>query len=205
MMDVNLELYRIFCIVAQNGNISKAAEELFVSQSAVSQTIKQLEKKLGGKLFNRSARGVQLTPEGEVLFSYVNSAVSLVKNAEEKLLRIQNLREGEIKIGASDTICSLFLLPMLERFNTNYPDIHISVTNRTTQESIDLLRNGTVDLSFVNLPIDNDPLLEITPVRPIRDCFVVGEKYAFLADSVMRLSDLQSHPILMLEIGRAHV
>ena len=197
-MDINLELYRVFCEVAKNGNISKAAENLFVSQSAVSQSIKQLENRLG-KLFDRNARGVRLTVEGKVLFSYVNTAISIIENAQAKLTDMQNLRAGEIKIGASDTICSLFLLPVLNNFNADYPDIRISVTNRTTQESINLLKAGTVDISFVNLPVEDDPQLIAKPVMPIRDCFVAGEKYAYLAGSVMNLRDLRNYPVLMLE------
>jgi len=158
-----------------------------------------LESKLGGKLFDRNARGVQLTMEGKVLFSYVNNAVLLIENAQAKLSAMRNLQAGDIKIGASDTICSLFLLPVLKNFNTKYPDIHISVTNRTTWESINLLKEGAVDLSFVNLPVDEDPLLFVTPVMPIKDCFVVGEKYAYLADSVLELNELRDYPVLMLE------
>ena len=199
MTDVNLELYKVFYETAKSGNISKAAEKLFVSQSAVSQSIKQLENKLGGRLFDRNARGVQLTVEGEVLFSYVSHAVTLIENAQAKLSDMQKLRAGEIKIGASDTICSLFLLPLLREFNSKYPDIHISVTNRTTRESISLLKEGAVDISFVNLPIEEDPALITKPVMPIRDCFTAGEKYARLADSVMDLAELRGYPILMLE------
>ena len=199
MTEIDLELYRVFCEVAKAGNISKAAERLFVSQSAVSQAVKQLENKLGGKLFNRSARGVRLTPEGEVLYSYASSAVFLLENAREKFSNLRALHAGEIKIGASDTICSLLLLPKLREFHKRYPEIHISVTNRTTRESLALLKSGAVDLSFINLPVDDDPLLEVTPVLPIRDCFVAGEKYAFLANRVLRLNDLRDYPILMLE------
>ena len=198
-MDINLDLYRIFREAAKCNSISKAAEALFVSQSAVSQAIKQLENKTGVRLFDRVARGVKLTAEGETLFSYVNGAISLIENAEDKLSRMRELRAGEIKIGASDTICRLFLLPMLKKFNAEHPDIRISVTNRTTRESVALLKDGAVDLSFINLPSAEDASLEITPVMPIHDCFVAGEKYASLADSVMRLSDLRNFPVLMLE------
>ncbi|MCL2351353.1 MAG: LysR family transcriptional regulator [Firmicutes bacterium] len=198
-MDISLESYRIFREVARTGGVSKAAGALFVSQSAVSQAIKQLENRLGTKLFDRAARGVRLTTEGEVLFSYVNGAVTLIENAREKLSRMRELRAGEIKIGASDTICGLFLLPLLKKFNAEYPDIRISVTNRTTRESVALLKDGAVDLAFINLPADEDAALEITPVMPIHDCFAAGEKYAFLAGSVMRLRDLRNYPVLMLE------
>ena len=199
MQDISLELYRIFFIVAESKNISKAAERLFVSQSAVSQAIMQLEQKLGGRLFDRGARGVTLTPEGEVLYAYVENAISMIENAQEKLQKMRKLSEGEIKIGASDTICSLFLLPRLKKFNEEYPGVYISVTNRVTSESIGLLKSGAVDISFVNLPIDGDPQLEIIPVMPVHDCFVAGKKYAFLADGVHDYSVLYSYPVLMLE------
>jgi len=198
-MSVNLELYRIFCEVAKTGNVTKAAEKLFVSQSAVSQSIRQLEDKLEGKLFDRNARGVQLTPEGSVLFSYANNAVSLIENAQEKLLNMKNLNEGTIKIGASDTICSVLLLHLLKKFNTDYPDVHISVADSSTKQSLDLIRNGAVDLSFVTLPVLEDPAIEITPIMPIHDCFVAGEKYAHLASTLTSLSDLQKYPLLMIE------
>ena len=198
-MDINFELYRFFCETAKAGNITKAAERLFVSQSAVSQAIKQLENKLGCKLFNRNTRGVQLTTEGEVLYSYAGSAITLIENAQEKLSKMKLLRDKEIKIGASDTACNLFLLPLLDKFSTTYPEIHISVINRTTRELVNLLKNGTVDLSFVNLPLEDAAMLEITPVMQIRDCFVAGEKYAFLADSAIHLKDLSKYPVLMLD------
>ena len=198
-MDINMELYRIFNEVTKTGNVTKAAEKLFVSQSAVSQAIMQLEGKLGCKLFDRNTRGVLLTPEGKVLASYVNNAVSLVENAQDKLANMKSLRDGEITIGASDTVCSLFLLPFLKAFKAKYPEIHISVINRTTQELLKLLKSGAVDISFVNLPVDDDSTLEIVPVMQIQDCFVAGEKYAYLADSMIRLRDLKKYPILMLE------
>ena len=198
-MYINLELYRFFCEAAKIGNVTKAAERLFVSQSAVSQSIMQLEDRLGCKLFNRNKRGVRLTPEGEVLYSYVGHAISLIENAQEKILDMRDLRDGEIKIGASDTACSLFLLPILNSFNAKYPEIHISVINRTTRELLKLLKSGEVDMSLVNLPVDGDDTLDIQPVMQFHDCFVAGEKYAYLADSVIRLKDLKKYPILMLE------
>ena len=198
-MHINLELYRFFSEVAKAENVTKAAEKLYVSQSAVSQSIMQLEEKLGCKLFYRNRRGVQLTAEGEVLLSYVSDALSLIDHAQEKLSSMKNLKDGEIIIGASDTACSLFLLPFLNRFHTQYPEIRISVINRTTLELIKMLKSGTVDMSFVNLPVEDEPSLDIQPVMEFQDCFVVGPKYAYLADSVIRLRDLEKYPILMLE------
>jgi len=202
-MDINLELYKFFCEVAKQGNFTKAADKLYVSQSAVSQAIMQLEERLGCKLFNRNTRGVQLTTEGEALYVYAENAVSLIKNAQEKIVNMRSMRDGEIKIGASDTVCSLFLLPFLEKFNSTYPEIHISVINRTSSELVRILKKGVVDIAFVNLPAEDEAMLEIKPVMQIHDCFVVGAKYAHLADSVINLKDLQKYPILMLEQNSA--
>ena len=198
-MDIHLDLYRVFREVARSGSISKAAETLFVSQSAVSQAIMQLEGKIGGKLFDRSVRGVTLTVEGGVLFSHIDGAIVLIENAQAKFAEMKDLRAGSIRIGASDTICSLYLLPILKRFNGRHPEIQISVANRTTRESIELLKRAAVDIAFVNLPVEDDASLDITPLKAIHDCFVAGEKYAALADAPMRLADLQTIPVLMLE------
>lgn len=198
-MYINLELFRFFREVAISGNITKAADKLCVSQSAVSQAIKQLEERLEQKLFDRGARGVKLTSEGEVLFSYANNAVSLIENAREKLANMKNLDEGAIKIGASDTICSIILLRLLKKFNIDYPEIKISVMDSSTLQSIVLIKNGAVDLSFVTLPVEPDPAVEIIPIMPIHDCFLAGEEYAHLINSKMQLSELKNYPLLMME------
>jgi DNA-binding transcriptional LysR family regulator len=159
----------------------------------------QLEDKLGGKLFDRGVRGVTLTAEGEVLFSHIDDAILRIENAQEKFAAMQKLHTGSIRIGASDTIRSIFLLPILERFNTRHPEIQVSVANRTTRESLELLRRAAVDLAFINLPVEHDGSLDITPVKAIHDCFVAGGKYAPLADAAMHLSDLNDYPVLTLE------
>ena len=198
-MDINLDLYRVFREVARTGNISKAAEKLFISQSAVSQSVMQLENRIGGKLFDRSVRGVKMTVEGEILFSHIDEALTLIENAQTKYTEMKELSAGSIRIGASDTICSLYLLPVLERFNSIYPEIRISVTNRTTRESIELLKQAAVDIAFVNLPVENDDAFEIRPVKIIHDCFVVGEKYKHLANRVMSFDELTNYPVMTLE------
>jgi len=189
-MDIHLDLYRIFREVARCGSISRAAERLFVSQSAVSQAIMQLENQIGGRLFDRGVRGVTLTTEGGALFSHIDDALELIENAQAKFAEMKALGAGSIRIGASDTICSLFLLPILKRFNDLFPEIRISVANRTTRESIELLKHAAVDIAFVNLPVENDASLEVTPLKAIHDCFVAGGKYAALADETMHLGDL---------------
>lgn len=198
-MAVNLELYRIFHSVAHAKSISQAARDLFISQPAVTQAIKQLEKELGGVLFIRGARGVSLTREGELMLGYVERALELLNGGEGRFQEMLNLERGQINIGASDSICKHFLLHYLERFNETYPHLEIHVTNRTSRETIKLLKDGNVDIGFVNLPIDDDPQLTVIPCMEIHDCFVAGPKYFEAAEKIHDLQALSTQPILLLE------
>ncbi|HYH02615.1 MAG TPA: LysR family transcriptional regulator [Bacillota bacterium] len=200
-MNINFELYRVFYFVSKAGSISNAAKELYISQPAVSQAIKQLEEKLGGQLFFRTSKGIILTAEGEVLYKYIEQAYSFITTAEQKFAEMQNLLSGEIRIGASDTLCRYFLIPHLEKFHRDFPEIRIQVTNRTTAEIISQLKLGKVDLGIVNLPLETENQLVIKESGVIQDCFVAGPNYKFLADTEIALADLARYPLLLLDKG----
>ncbi|MFW5749350.1 MAG: LysR family transcriptional regulator, partial [Halanaerobium sp.] len=151
-MALNYELYRVFYQVAVNLSFSKAAENLFISQSAVSQNIKNLEEELKTDLFIRSTKNVQLTEAGRILFDHIEPAFNLIKNGEKSIREINALKRGEIHIGANDTISKDYLLPYLNKFHQLYPDIQIQITNRTSSTCIDLLQQNKVDLIISNLP-----------------------------------------------------
>lgn len=141
-MAVKLELYRVFQEVARMGNISAAAQNLFISQSAVSQSIKQLEEQLQVRLFSRSTRGVVLTSEGKLLLDYVSHGLGLIQCGEEKLAQSRQLLTGELIIGASDTVTKTYLVSRLEAFHQNYPAIQIRILNGTSQMVLDYLHAG---------------------------------------------------------------
>ena len=144
-MDINYELYKVFYYVATTLSFSEASKQLFISQSAVSQSIKALEKKLDQSLFIRSTKRVQLTPEGEILLRHVEPAMNLIKRGEAQIMDAVSTG-GQIRIGASDTICRYFLVPYLKRFHREFPNIHIKVMNQTSLRCVDLLETGQVDL-----------------------------------------------------------
>ena len=131
-MTANLEYYRVFYYVARCSSVTKAAAALSLSQPAVSQSIRQLEKALGSSLFVRSARGISLTAEGKILYEYVEKGYSAFLAGEKRLLQMQNLECGEITIGASDMTLRFFLLPYLERFHEKYPGVRFQITNGPT-------------------------------------------------------------------------
>ena len=159
-MDINYELYKVFYFVAKTLSFSEASKCLYISQSAVSQSVKVLEKKLGQTLFIRSTKRVQLTPEGEILFKHIEPAMNLIHKGETQLLEANTLNGGQLRIAASDTICRYFLVPYLNKFHKLYPNVHIKVTNSTSIDCARILENGQVDFIITNYP--NSGLLNTT-------------------------------------------
>ena len=198
-VDVSLDLYRIFCAVVRTGNMSAAARELYISQPAVSMSIRQLEDRMGSPLLVRTAKGVYPTAEGKLLYTYLEQALGLIQAAEEKYYQMVHMEMGELKISANDAIIANFLLHYLEQYHKMYPDITIKVTNKTTEESLRLLRSGNVDMCFINLPVTDAEDLEIIPCLEIHDVLVGGEKYRRLAEKGIELKDLPKYPLMMLE------
>lgn len=202
-MKINFELYKVFYMVVKEGQISAAAKKLFISQPAVSQAIKQLEEKLGGKVFFRIPKGIKLTSEGQVLFEYIEKAYGFIITGEMKFFEMQNLDHGQITIGASDTLCSHYLLPYLEKFHQEYPNVKIKVTNRTTYEILKLLKSGNVDLGILNLPIEEDKLINVVTTIDLEDCFICGKKYYhnLIKKEGITLEELVKYPLILLEKG----
>jgi len=143
-MNANLEHYKTFYHVASLGSVTKAAKELCISQPAVSQMIKQLEEQLEVSLFVRRAKGVQLTAEGEVLYSYVKAGYEQMMLGESKLREMLNLDGGEIRIGASDMTLQYYLLPYLEKYHKLYPNIKVSITNEGIYQNKRLLKYDNI-------------------------------------------------------------
>ncbi len=200
-MHINYEWYRVFYEVAHSGQISIAARHLFITQPAVSQSIKQLEAVLGGRLFLRTSRGMELTTEGQVLFQYIEKAHNLIRQGESRYQEMQDLETGQINVGASDTLCTYFLLPFLEEYHHRYPGIRIKVTNRTTPETIELLKQGQIDLGVVHLPIPLNNQLNVVKADQIENCFVCGEKYRDEFLHAVSLKELIQYPLILLEKG----
>lgn len=196
-MAIKLELFRIFKTVGESKSISAAAKQLFISQSAVSQAIKQLEQQVSAPLFTRTKKGVSLTVQGKLLYEYASSAINLLSVAEEKMEQMKTLDFGELKIAASDTLSRYILLPKLELFNRLYPKIKLQIINRTSSESINLVKSGKVDLAFANLPID-DSGIDITEYCIVQDIFVAAKSSAYNKPQ-FTLDELCELPLILLE------
>lgn len=198
-MDINYELYKVFYHVASSLSFSEASKQLYISQSAVSQSIKALEKKLDQSLFIRSTKRVQLTPEGEILLRHIEPAMNLIKRGESQLVDASS-SGGQIRIGASDTICRYFLVPFLERFHKEFPNAHIKVTNETSVKCVNLLESGQVDFIVINYPNSHlSNLYSMKKIGKFKDVFVANDSFAELRDKKISFRELLNYPILMLE------
>ena len=201
---VNLELYRVFYTVAKCGSLTKAAEELYISQPAVSQAIKQLETQLGGKLFNRTHRGMELSETGgKQIFATVEKALKLFEDAESKYIELKDTATGVVRICASDTVATHFLLPYIKEYHEKYPNVNLILQNGTSSETIELLKNNKGDIGFVNLPIDDTDINLSNTVMQLHDTFVCSSKFKELTEQVVDLKRLQDYPLLMLELSTA--
>lgn len=198
---VNLDLYRVFYTVAKSGSLTKAAEELYISQPAVSRSIKQLENQLGVTLFTRTHRGMVLSAQGgKVIFAEVERALGLLTEAENRIAEMKNSATGKIRIGASDTIFEYFLSDKIVDFHEKFPAVKIDLVADFTPDTIAKLKADKLDVAFVNLPISPDPELKLHGnCMRLNDVFVASEKFAFLKDKQLPFSALKEYPLIMME------
>ncbi len=196
-MYVDYELYRIFHCVARAGSFTRGAEELNITQSAVSQAIKNLESRLGTALFLRDGRKVRLSREGEMLFHHVARGVGNFDAGERLLKEMAGFESGEVRIGVSDTICRYHLIPLFKDFAEAYPGIRIQVKNRTSTGILSLLQSGSIDFGIITIPPGAAPFT-VRPFKKVRDIFAASGRYAELEGKTISLGELLEYPLLLL-------
>lgn len=194
--DIDLNLYKVFSKVVETGNITKASEKLFVSQPAITKSIKQLENSLGGTLFTRTKKGVELTEEGKVLYIHVKKILEDISNAQNKFNSLINLKEGKIKIGASATVTKHFLMSYIEKFHIMYPNIEICIVNELTKNLVNDLKYGYLDFLVTNMPINTSSDLNVEVCAKLHDTFATSKKYIDLQNREIKLSDIENYKII---------
>ena len=197
-MHINLDSYRVFYYVAQYRSFTKAAEMLYSNQPNVTRTIKNLEQSLGCTLFIRTSRSVQLTPEGEELFSHIAPAMQQIKAGEETVLLQTKMQGGTISIGVSEIALHLVLLPVLEKFRQEYPSIRLRIFNSNSQQAVTALKNRLVDFALITPPVDNQELFSRKDVAIFQEIPICGSAYRDLADHVLSWDDFENVPIISL-------
>ena len=197
-MQAKLELYKVFRAVADSGSISSTAKELYLSQSAVSQSIKNLEEALGVRLFSRTPRGVMLTSDGATLYEYVSNALSLLEAGETRINESKTLLKGELTIGASNTLTETFLLDYLKKYHKQYPGVKVRILNGTSKRVMTYLNNGTVDIAFATTN-EKPEAFETHMCFKTHTAFVAAPDYPIDFDRQYSLKEISELPLILLE------
>ena len=202
-MDINFEYYKIFYYVAKYSNFTRAANALGNSQPNITRAMNGLEQQLHCTLFVRTNRGVQLTPEGEKLYTHVSAAMSHLWAAEEELADSSGLAHGSISIGASETALNIFLLDKLKDFHMKYPGIRLKIYNHSTPQAIDAVKSGQIDFAVVSAPAEVEQPLKKVNLRTFREVLVGGTTFTALGSQELSLKDLKFYNKLFLSYGLA--
>lgn len=197
-MQGKLDHYKIFKAVADNGNISATAKSLYISQSAVSQSIKVLEDSLGVRLFSRSKNGVFLTKDGQTIYEYVSAALSLIDSGEKKLGESKQLKSGELVIGASNTLTDGYLLPYLKEYHRLYPGVKVRILNGTSKRVMTYLDTGVIDIGFATTNEKPDSYESYLCFRT-HTAFVAAPFYDIDFDKQYSLEEISQMPLILLE------
>lgn len=195
MMNIDLELYKVFYTVAKHNHMTRASEELHISQPAISQSIKKLEEQLGGPLFLRSNKGMELTEEGKMFYEYVKGALELIKNAENDFTSYKDLSKGEIKIGCSTTLTKLLLLDVIKKFHEDYPKITFKIENDLTSNLINDLKLGKLDFVIFNESGVKEKNLNLEKIGEMKQGFIYNPNY--FKDDIETLNDLNKYPLIL--------
>ncbi len=202
-MKTNLELYKVFYYVAKNKSITQAANELMVSQPAVSKSIKVLERDLDTVLFNRNNDGVSLNNAGELLYKKIKGAMELIISAEEDITSINNMEKGTINIGAGNTIMQRYLMPYIKEFHVKYPNINVIVHTVVTEELIKRAELGLVDIVFTHLPNTIPNSFTTIKLKKLHDILVVNSDSEYKDKNISK-KDLKNLPLILLPFGASN-
>ncbi len=197
-MYVNYEYYRVFYYVAKYGSITQAARILFNNQPNLTRTVKTLENELGCPLFIRSNRGVKLTPEGGRLYERVRVAFENIEAAEAEITESRNLKTGVVYVAASEVALHCVLLPALKRYRALYPGIKLKISNHSTPQAVDAIKNGIADIAVVTTPTLPSSAIEEITVRKFREVAVRGHSFAELSGRRVSFAELLANPVISL-------
>ena len=171
-MYISYDYYRIFYYVASCGSVSQAAAQLRNNQPNLTRAIKNLESELGCTLFQRTNRGMHLTPEGERLFEHIRIAIRQIERGEAELQELRALRRGSVTISASEIALRGILQPVLREFRCRHPEVTLKISNHTTPQAVEALKNGLADLAVVTTPLTPENGLTFRCLRTVRECAV---------------------------------
>lgn len=189
---------RAFLAVAQSLSFAVAGERLYLSQSALSLTIKALEEGLGGRLFSRNTRNVALTPEGEVLVPLARRLIADWDNAEDELRQRFTLQRGRVTLAAMPSFAGNLLPPILKTFRARYPQVNVTVNDVINEQVLEMVRDGQVELGVAFEPQQGSSLT-FTPLYIDRFVAVVPADSPWVDQEQIDWPTLLTQPFITLQ------
>ena len=199
--DISFEHYKVFYYVAKRGTITAAAHELFLSQPSVSRSVASLEEQLNCKLFVRSKKGVELTPEGEQLYKHIRIACTHIFSAEEELSLMKQETAGVLRLAVSDAAFQQRIISRISEFHTNFPSVHLKIDNMSTPETLEAVHSNVVDMAIVTTPYVTPYDLSSIELCELSDIAVAGPAFSHLKDKQLSLAELGGYTLITLEEG----
>ena len=197
MNNSDLNLYKIFVALYEQKSISKTANLLYVSQPAISYSLKELETQLGYTLFYRTAKGIDPTLEAKELYYYVSTAFNIIKDGEEHLKNLNNLNIGDIKIGAPSHIAIFYLSSFISDFRKIFPGIKFEIVSKSTNDLVEMLETRKINLIIDTLPIQtNKKSTKKIMLGKLQNCFAYNKEY-FQNCNIKSISDLKKYPLVL--------
>lgn len=197
-MYIGYDYYRIFYYVAKYGNVTQAARVLLNNQPNLTRAVKTLESELGCPLFIRSNRGMKLTPEGERLLRHIRIAIENIEAGEAEIIESRNLERGSVFVAASEVALHCVLLPVLKKYRSLYPGIKLKISNHSTPQAIDAIKNGFADIAVVTTPTLPSAMLDEITVRKFREVAVCSSAFSELWGRKVSFEELLSYPLISL-------
>ncbi|MBX3539712.1 MAG: LysR family transcriptional regulator [Chelatococcus sp.] len=199
-MALNLHLLRLFTTVAQCESFSRAGDALAISQSAVSKGVREFERQVGVALLDRTRGSVVLTDAGQALLHHAKLLFTIERGAEAELQAFRGIERGGLHIGASTTIATYILPPILGLFHEAHPTIQLRLTSANTRDIANLLTSRSIDLAFVEGPVDL-PGLTLTPWRVDELVIVSAPSHPLAMGRKATTRDLAQHRHIVREHG----
>lgn len=197
MENIDFELYKVFYFVAKNQNLTKAANELYISQPAISQALKKLEQELDVKLFYRTKAGMNLTKEGENLYNYLKIPIEHLSNSKRYLIDNQD-KEVTIRIGSGTTLIKYSLLPVIKKFKEIYPNVKLEIYHGISSNLMEMLNNDLLDIVLLNVNYNNQNDKRIINIEEVQDVFCYKKKAFNLDDKhLYTMEELNNLPLLL--------
>ena len=195
-MNMDYNLYKIFLYLYKKKSISKTANKLYVSQPAISYSLKELENSLGYTLFTRNSKGIEPTIEAKELYNYISTAFNILNDAEEHVRNLNTLNVGNIRIGVPSHIGVLFISNLISDFKKEYPNIKFNIITKAMPEMIEMLETRKLDIIIGMLPINSDKKISKVNLKELHNCFAYNKKV--LKDvNIKKELDLLKYPLIL--------